>query len=335
MNILAPIRSLEETAPLIAAGAQELYCGMQPGPWLKRSGRHQWINRREPGKGNLDSPAALQALVDQSHRLGVPVFLALNQTTYAPEMYPDLITLLKEVSGGTCGSIDAVIAADPGLIIAIKEALPDLPIHVSSMAAVLNRSAALFFRSLGVSRIIFPRYLPLSSMEGIIQAAGPDMEYEAFLLNDGCVFEESFCHACHAFGGAFCHNPIWFYRLVRTKGELSEAERRAFEGHLDDYRDWIRHGIKNSGVELSPSGIPTGMCGLCALPALRSLGVTSLKIVGRESSLEKKTASVHLVKGVLDLLDSPAPLDIADFQAKAKASRGTCFGRYTCYYRDV
>lgn len=331
MKILAPANSAAEAAALIGAGAGEIYCGLQPSAWNKRHGEEVWLNRRGPGAANTGSQGELKELVKTAHSLGVPVFLTMNMPFYPPGLYSEIVDLAREAAG-ECGA-DALIVADPGLVIAFREAGINAGIHISSLAAVLNSASADFFRGLGAGRIIFPRYMDLEELRLIIAKTGPEMEYEVFILNDGCVFEEGYCHVSHAFGGAFCHQT-WRYRLVKTdEGEICPPKRESFDRHLADYRRWTWF-IRNCGGGFGPGGFPLGMCGLCALPELHGLGVCSLKIVGREAPLAKKTASVRLVRRVLDMVE--AGENEKSVKAKARRIRGTpdlCGSGYMCYYR--
>lgn len=343
MKILAPVNSVHEAEVLVDLGAEELYCGLSPGAWRTGNGQEVWLNRRGPGKANIESLEELKELVVVAHKAGSQVFLTLNQPGYAPELYADIVETVRQAQE-YCG-VDAFIVADPGLIRLLKEALPALVIHVSSLAAVLNSAAVSFFSQLGVKRIIFPRYVELETMRSMIEHGGVHLEYEAFILNDGCVFEEGYCHVSHAFGGAFCHSPAWVYKPIKIKGEGNDDEHRprrgllrvgkeTFREHMEEYRRWLWMGIKNFGGMPSPRGYPLGMCGLCALTQLKEMGVVSLKIVGREAPLKKKVASVKLVKQILDYLEAGHSQEEVKRHAKSvKGVKGLCESGYMCYYR--
>ena len=343
MKILAPVNSVHEAEVLVNLGAEELYCGLSQGAWRKSQGQEFWLNRREPGKANVESLEKLKELVVVAHRAGSQVFLTLNQPGYAPELYTDILTTVRQAQE-YCG-VDAFIVADPGLIRLLKEILPAVVIHVSSLAAVLNSAAVSFFSQMGVKRIIFPRYVEMETMKSIIERDGEHLEYEAFILNDGCVFEEGYCHVSHAFGGAFCHNPAWVYKPIKIKEEGSDnqnpqragrlqVDKETFGEHMEEYRRWLWIGIKNFGGMPSPKGYPLGMCGLCALTQLKEIGVASLKIVGREAPLKKKVASVKLLKGMLDFIEAgPSPEEVRSQAKLVKGVKGLCESGYMCYYR--
>jgi len=327
MQILAPAHSVREADVLISCGAQELYCGLHPAAWTRRHGKKVWLNRR--GAGNVESFAELKELTGVAHARGVPVHLTLNLPFYPPEHYTDVLDMAERAT--VEGGVDALIIADPGMIVAVKRSRPDIAVHVSSLAAVLNSEAVKFFAGLGASRIIFPRYIPLANLRRVTAEAGNSLGYEVFILNDGCMFEEGYCHASHTFGGAFCSAPR-NYRLVRTPE--AQEKQESFAHHLADYRRWIWCVGWNCGGLPGPQGYPDGMCGICALPELQEMGVTTLKIIGREGSLGKKAASVRLVRRVLDLVESGT--GPAEVKKRARAIRGTpggCDSGYLCYFR--
>lgn len=332
MKITAPATSAAEASELIALGAGELYCGLHPKAWQRDYGDDYWLNRRGPGKANIGDLNELARLTEVARVRSVPVFLALNMPFYPPQMFEQVLSLARQAVQ-KCG-VDALIIGDPGLIAAVREECPNVAVHVSSLAAVLNSSSATFFKILGASRIIFPRYMETDDVMEIINKTGRDIEYEFFILNDGCVFEEGYCNVSHALGGAFCHGPWEYNTEKRQENEHShERSHDDFSRHMDDYRRWT-WSVKNCGGGPGPGGFPMGMCGLCALPELKDAGNISLKIVGREAPSEKKKASVALVRKALEYLDNTDnPRKYREMVRRLKNTPDICNSGYACYFR--
>lgn len=325
MKILAPINSLQEVSILIERGAQEIYCGVQP-PNLKAKSTNSFVNRRIPKNASINDLEVLEKVINEAHAKEVKVFLTLNQPTYRPDLFPKILELAKET---VALGIDALIIGDPGLMRLVRKSLPEAVIHVSSLAGVLNSASVKFFRELGASRIIFPRYIPLEDLKAIISKIHPPLEYEVFILNDGCVYEESHCHTNHAFGGAFCHRN-WAYSLEETSIRQKPEKGECFRRHIADYQKWLLHGIKNRGMIFGHNG----MCGLCALPELYKLGASSVKIIGRESPLRKKAISVSMVRTILERVKAGDNEESVQAAAKKlKSIYKICDSKYTCYYR--
>ena len=312
MKILAPLRHPGEVAPLCEAGADEFYCGLTPAGWAERFGG-AWVHRRNPSSAGVPGPAELDEIV----RLAAPrpVFATLNAPAYPAGALPvlaDFSRALLEEHG-----VSGLIVADLDLLLCLRERGFGGRLHLSSLATCVNPGAAAFFRELGVSRVILPRHLSLEEIEGI---AASGVETEVFLLNDGCVFEEGLCATTHAVG-PFC--------LADGDG----AEGMGAEV-LERYALW-KWTLNNCGCTLS-RGYQLGPCGLCALPRFLRAGVVSLKVVGREASLARKAASVHLAHVARRLtLAGSGPEGIRAAVVGLRGAEQLCEGALLCYYPDV
>src|SRR5690606_39108928 len=75
---------------------------------------------------------------------------------------------------------DAVIMADPGLIMLVREKWPEMPIHLSVQANAVNYATVKFWGRQGVKRVILSRELSLEEI-GEIREECPDMEIEVFV----------------------------------------------------------------------------------------------------------------------------------------------------------
>lgn len=331
MNVLAPISSVEEVEMLVKSGAEEFFVGFIPSEWIRTFTGGIWMNRRAP-QASIPSLEEFQALIDRAHAYDVPVFMTLNAPFYTEEQYPMLLEIVRQaVSAGA----DAFVVSDIGLMLAIKDQIPDAEIHVSSLATPINSQSIHLYREIGASRIVFPRSLSLEEMDNVMTAGGKDLEYEVFILNDGCIYEEGFCFTTHNQVGAFCSASNWHYQFEPTVNgkTLSAREEKVLSSHIKDYEDfvWFTHSC---GCTVSDHGIPLGPCGLCALPELSRIGVDSLKIVGREADPYRKLASVQLVSSVVRSVREG--INQSDVQSKAKRIRKTpehCESGYMCYYR--
>jgi len=331
MKVLAPISSVQEVDMLVGSGAEEFYVGFIPYEWVKSFTSGIWMNRRAP-QASIPCYEEFANLVDCSHQHGVEVFMTLNAPYYVEDQYPLLLEIVHQaVQAGT----DGFIISDIGLMLAIKDRIPDANIHVSSLATPINSASVHLYREMGASRIVFPRSLSLDEMKEIIDEGGRNLEYEIFILNDGCIYEEGFCFTTHNQVGAFCSTTNWDYQFKSTKAskQLSDFEQKALAAHLKDYQEfvWFTHSC---GCSVSDHGIPLGPCGLCALPDIYRLGIDSLKIVGREADSYRKLASVQLVSSVVKSVREG--MEDGEVKAKAKRIRKTpehCQSGYMCYYR--
>lgn len=326
MKLLAPLRAVDEAAPLIKFGAEELYCGLVPAAWVRQQGE-AWLNRRDPKGANLHGLEELARVVAIAGEREVPVFLTLNAHHYGPAELPFILEMATRAADV---GVAALIVADVGLMLALREAGVRAKLHVSSLGTCTNGEAAAFFADLGAARVVLPRHLSVREIAAIRAAAPPELELEAFLLNDGCAYEEGRCLTTHQLG-PICMTP-WRSEVVPMPGAPADLEPR-WRANEVSYQRLLWH-LNNCGSSNTEKGLPNGPCGLCALPALAAAGVASLKIVGREASPWRKMASVQLARAVLDRVRAGEPA--VAVAARAQALRDTpelCASTYMCYYR--
>lgn len=314
---------------MAAAGADEFYCSVVPEDWAKRF-KTSAISRR--AFGNLPSYENLAQAIDSAHELGKTLSLVMNAQHYTSEQLECLLELAGKFDrlGG-----DAVIVGDESLLYLIACQGFGFDLHVSSIASCRNREAAEFHQDLGATRVIFPRDMNLREIERVASAV-PDLEFEAFVLNDGCVFEEGVCHTIHLpgqLGGPICLDD-YQHQYQRVDGQpLSMSEQAALEENDRHYQQWLWYRF-GCGFSVTESGYPYGPCGLCALPRFFARGITSLKIAGRDAPTERKVKSVQMVSRVRDRLRQGAAETIAFAQNMRKQPQH-CEAGYMCYYPEV
>lgn len=334
MKLLAPIREVDELEMLVAAGAEELYCGFVPEEW---SGQYQgavWLNRRAAKGGSFSSYEELARLKNDAQRAGLPVFITLNAPYYSGEqlaLVSELAQRLSEEIG-----VDAFIVSDVNLLRTLARAGLKAALHVSSVAATLNSESVLFLHEMfGIRRVILPRSVSLDEVAAIRAATPREVEIEVFLLNDGCAFEEGFCATTHHHAvGAFCTDLSNMNAEFDWHGRYFSSRRdRWLRQNLADYREWVWY-LNGNGCGSAANGLPYGPCGLCALSDLQRIGVDSLKVVGRESSAFKKLASVRMAADVLGRVREGAPkLAVIDRARSLRREPQHCDAGYMCYYR--
>jgi U32 family peptidase len=337
VRILSPVAAPEEVEPLTGSGADELYCGLFPQRWYERWGRAAWPNRRGPGPGNLGSVEEVLRLADAAHAgAGVPLYLTLNQQFYPDDQADLLLEIARELV--TAGAVDAFVVTDPGFMTSLRDELPDCRVFASTVSVALNSGAVRFLASLGCSRIILSRHLTLPELSRL-RAAAPDVELEVFLLNDNCRFEEGLCSTAHSIPGfgVYCATP-WevSVRRVDPDGPIDDPEQAAaWHIALDEHREYLRH-LTFRGTGGGRTALPLGPCGLCALPDLIDLGISSGKIVGREAGLYRKLRSVQAVRHLRDLYLERGDADAVKAAAVAlRSDPEGCAAGYSCYYRSA
>ena len=333
MKVLAPISSHDELEMLAAAGAEELYCGIVPREWMEKYTGAIWLNRRSPVGGSLESYADLKRLVDDAHKVNLPVFITLNSPYYTADQMPLVMELAHRLSDEV--GVDALIVTDINLLLRLSEEKLAADLHVSSVAATLNTEAIRFLLNFNPSRIILPRSLTIAEIEAIVNDTRDQVEIEVFMLNDGCAFEEGFCSTTHHHTvGAFCTSLSEMDTKFEWAGRSFTTRRQNWlRRNLTDYREWVWY-VNGNGCGATPKGLPYGPCGLCAIPDFQRIGVASLKIVGREASPFKKMASVKMVRDIVDRVRVGTPkLHVIERAKALRESPEHCASGFMCYYK--
>jgi hypothetical protein len=331
MRIVAPVSRVAEIAPLAQAGASELYCGLLPPEWL---GRFHALNANRRPSGNLTRYEDLAAAVEQAHAHGATLSLVLNAQHYSAAQAEAAVQVAQRFAdlGG-----DALIVSDLGLVQLLAARFPALRVHVSSVATCRNAAAARLCHELGARRLILPRDVTLAEAVGIA-AAVPEMEVEAFVLNDGCIFEEGACHTIHLpgqLGGPICLDRYQYSYRRRDGRELSSRLAARLRENDAEYERWLWYRF-SCGFSTTPQGLPFGPCGLCAVPALQRGRAAAVKIAGREAPTARKLASVTMVRTVLERLAAGASdAEVCDCAMRLRPSLEHCATGYMCYYPEV
>lgn len=188
MKIFAPFDSVREVAPLIDAGADELYCGVLHQEWLKR----RWFsNARHVASGNLSSFEELEKGVKIAHEHNVLLYVCFNDY-YVKEQWP---LVCRDIEKAAEVKVDGFIIADILLVATIKKVSPQAKIVLSSLSPCFNHYALSFYKSQGVDRVVLPpSQLSSTETEKLIQAGNErGLEIEVFANNIGCKNVNGFC----------------------------------------------------------------------------------------------------------------------------------------------
>jgi putative protease len=161
-ELLAPAGSLRHLDVAFAYGADAVYAGLP---------RYSLRVRN-----NDFDLATLERGIATAHGQGKKFFLASNVMPHNAKVKTFMADMAPVVALGP----DALIMADPGLIMLVRERWPELPIHLSVQANTVNYATVRFWQRQGVQRIILSRELSLEEVAEIRQQC-PDMELEVFV----------------------------------------------------------------------------------------------------------------------------------------------------------
>jgi putative protease len=268
-ELLSPAGTLKNMRYAFAYGADAVYAGL---PRYSLRVRNNDFREENLQKG-----------IDEAHALGKHFYLTCNLMPHGAKLKTFVADLEPVVAMGP----DALIMADPGLIMLVRERWPELPVHLSVQANTMNAASVRFWQSVGLKRIILSRELSLEEVEEIRQLC-PDMELEVFVHGALCIAYSGRCLLSGYFNhrdanqGSCTNSCRWDYK-VSDSGEarnpeadgsyyLEEKER---PGELmpieeDEHGTYIMNSKDLRAVE--------------HVERLVRMGINSLKIEGRTKS---------------------------------------------------
>jgi len=174
VELLSPAGTLKNMRYAFAYGADAVYAG-QPRYSLR-------VRNNDFLEDNLAKG------INEAHALGKKFFLATNVIPHNTKVK----TFINDLTPIVAMKPDALIMADPGLIMMTREKWPEMPIHLSVQANTVNFATVKFWQSMGVERIILSRELSLDEIEEIRQQC-PDIELEVFVHGALCIAYSGRC----------------------------------------------------------------------------------------------------------------------------------------------
>ncbi len=208
-ELLAPAGTLRNLNYAINYGADAVYAGMP---------RYSLRVRNN----DFSSYETLATGIETVHAAGKRFYLACNVLPHNSKVK----TFMDDIRAVVELKPDALIMADPGLIMQVREAWPDLPVHLSVQANTVNYAGVKFWQSLGLKRIILSRELSLDEIEEIRQQC-PDMELEVFVHGALCIAYSGRCLLSGYFNhrdanqGSCTNSCRWKYDVKDAKLDIS------------------------------------------------------------------------------------------------------------------
>jgi putative protease len=168
VELLSPAGNLEKLKIAIDYGADAVYGGVSHFSLRIRSGKEFDMESFKEG-------------IDYAHARGRKVYVTINGFPFNSQ----LKLLKKHIEAMVSLEPDALIVASPGVVRMVREIAPDMPIHLSTQANVMNVLDAQVYWDMGVKRIIAAREISLKDLMAIKEAL-PEMEIEVFVHGSMC-----------------------------------------------------------------------------------------------------------------------------------------------------
>ncbi len=274
MELLAPVGGMSQLKAAVRFGADAVYGGMQ------RFGLRAYA-------GNF-APDQLRQAVIYAHENHVKFYVTLNVLPTDKELDDFLDTARDALDAG----VDAAIVSDIGAALMLHQELPQLPIHISTQANVLNSRTALHLhQAMGAQRIVLSRELSLEDIKAMRMTLPKELELEAFVHGAMCVAYSGRCLLSAAMMGrsgnkGACAQPCrWQYNVTEIK-----RPNEQYPVCVDEHGTYLFSAYD--------------LCMLPHLVELRDAGVVSLKIEGRMKTAYYVATVVSAYRRALDLLET-------------------------------
>lgn len=340
VELLAPAGNFKNLQYAIAYGADAVYAG-QPRYSLRV-------------RNNDFKLETLQKGIDYAHQHDRQFFVASNILphnskikTYMHDMQP--VIEMKP---------DALIMADPGLIMMVRERWPETVIHLSVQANAVNYAAVKFWQSVGISRVILSRELSLDEIKEIRQQC-PDTELEVFVHGALCIAYSGRCllsgYANHRDPnqGACTNSCRWKYDAHEAV-ETPEGDYSAVEPEINFHKPTLGEGQTSDQVYLLQEHNRPGeympafedehgtyimnsrdLRAVQHVHKLIEIGIDSLKIEGRTKSHYYAARTTQVYRKAIDNALARKSFDMSLMDDLEKLSnRGYTEGFYRRHVHD-
>ncbi len=168
VELLSPAGTLEKLKIALDFGADAVYGGVSHFSLRIRSGKE--FSMEEFAEG-----------IEYAHARGKKVYATLNGFPFNSQ----LNLLKKHILKMAELKPDAFIVATPGVLKLCHELAPDMPLHLSTQANVMNVLDAKIYYDMGATRIITAREISLKDLIAI-KTELPDLELEVFVHGSMC-----------------------------------------------------------------------------------------------------------------------------------------------------
>lgn len=270
LEILSPVGDMERLHAALDYGADAVYLGGTAFGMRAAS-------------ASFDAPLLTQACTI-AHKRGKRVYLTCNTLPRNNE----LSSFEGFARDAAEAGVDALIVSDLGILSLVKKILPDMEIHISTQAGIVNYAAANEFYNMGAKRVVLARELTLEEVAEIRAKTPKELEIECFVHGAMCVSFSGRCLLSQYLvdrdpNRGECAQPCrWGYHLMEEK--RPDEFYPIFEDEKGTY-------ILNA----------KDMCTIEHLDKLAKAGVDSFKIEGRAKSAYYVSVITNAYRKAMDI----------------------------------
>ncbi len=294
-ELVCPAGSLPALKAAVDNGADTVYFGYKND-----------TNARNFAGLNFDRKAMVEGIA-YAHARNRHVLMAIN-TFPQPGREADWHAA---VDGAADLGVDAVILADIGLLDYASKRHPNLRLHLSVQGSATSYEAVNFaHREFGIQRAVLPRVLTLAQVEMVIR--NTPIEIEVFGFGSLCVMNEGRCWlSSYATGespntvGA-C-SPAKFVKWEKAPGQMSTRLNGILIDRYGDnepagYPTLCKGRFEVNGATYYALEEPTSLNVLELLPEIARIGVSAIKVEGRQRSPAYVAQVTRTLRAALDEL---------------------------------
>ena len=223
--------------------------------------------------------------IEYAHSIGKKIYVTLNIFAW-DEKYDEIIEMAKKLE---IAKPDGIIAADPGVIEAIKEHAPSVAINVSTQANLVSLHSCNFWYKQGCKRMIMAREMNKEQLKYIMENKPEGMEIEIF--GHGAI--------CFSYSGRCFLSDFMACRSANL-GDCAQSCRWSYNMYLEE---------KNNPGNLMPveedengTSILSSkdLCLINEIPEIIEMGVDSLKIEGRLKTEYYLASIIGIYRAAID-----------------------------------
>lgn len=316
MKALVPLNNVEHIDDYIEAGAGEFYLGFYDEAWHDQFGEYADINRLTGFKKNAN-PYNLEEvinIIEDTKKKGVMMYVTFNASVYSQAQLDYMVRYIERLKAT---SLDGVIVSCPELVEMASKL--GMNVVVSTISAAYNEDTVKFYRDLGAKRIILPRDLSMDEIESIVKAV-PDVEYEVFLMRNGCRYSDGNCLGFHR------------SEMSAICGCLGGAHR-TLQYEKNDFK--TRHEVELNDI-LYTKFFHSNACGLCSVYRFVKMGIAAGKIVGRSDEWQYICRDINLIKQNVEIAKKcESEEEYLDKMILPEDEAMMCKLGLSCYYPEV
>lgn len=277
MQLVCPAGSLPALKAAVRQGADAVYVGFRDD-----------TNARHFAGLNLDDKQ-LESGLGLIRQYGRQLYIAVN--TYAQPSGWN--RWQRAVDQAAALGVDALIAADPGVLAYASKCHPQLKLHLSVQGSATNAAAlALYQQRYGIQRAVLPRVLSLAQVRQV--AAQSPVPVEVFAFGSLCIMAEGRCHLSSYLTG---ESPNLCGVCSPAKAVRWQEDEQGLSSRLNDvlidryakdesagYPTLCKGRFLVNGQRFHALEEPTSLNTLDLIPQLAEIGVAAVKIEGRQRS---------------------------------------------------